>query len=201
MRRGFFVLFLNPERMSAHIPLLEARDRRAWRKWLERNHAKSSGVWLVYFKQHAGRKGVEYDDSVCEALCFGWVDSLIKRLDDDRYARKFTPRKPGSRWSSSNRERWMKMKKAGLLADAGLAAAPTDRDAAALPTVSGELAEEALSAIQCDPIAWRAFEALAPSHQRHYVLWIATAKKTETRERRAREAIAMLRAGKTLGLK
>jgi uncharacterized protein YdeI (YjbR/CyaY-like superfamily) len=113
--------------MSVVLPLLEVRNRRAWRKWLEQNHAKSSGVWLVYFKEYTGRSSIGYDESVCAALCFGWVDSLIKRLDDDRYARKFTRRNPGSRWSDSNRKRWTGLKEAGLLTDAGLAAAPTDR--------------------------------------------------------------------------
>jgi uncharacterized protein YdeI (YjbR/CyaY-like superfamily) len=184
-----------------NLPVLEVRDRRAWRKWLERNHAGSSGVWLVYFKEHTGRMGIGYDESLCEALCFGWVDSLIKRLDEDRYARKFTPRKPGSRWSDSNRQRWKQLEKAGLLTDAGLAAAPTDRRYDARPTLSTDLADQALSAIKRDAGAWRAFETLAPSHRQQYILWIAMAKKPETRTKRAAEAIALLRAGKKLGLK
>lgn len=187
--------------MRAELPLLEVRDRRAWRHWLERHHATSSGVWLVYFKPHTGRSGVIYDDSVCEALCFGWVDSLIKRLDDDRYARKFTPRKPGSQWSESNRKRWTQMKKQGLLADAGVAAAPTKSHDGARPILSDELPDEVRSALRRDAKAWRAFDALAPSQQRNYVLWIAMAKKAETRARRLSEAIALLRAGKRLGLK
>jgi uncharacterized protein YdeI (YjbR/CyaY-like superfamily) len=187
--------------MPAEVPLLEVRDRRAWRKWLERNHSKSSGVWLVYFKEHTGRKSIEYDDSVREALCFGWIDSLIKRLDDDRYARKFTPRKAGSRWSDSNRKRWAQLKDAGLLSDAGLALAPTDRQYEAMPIVQDDVAAGVLSAIKRDSTARRAFEALAPSHQRQYLLWISTAKRPETRAKRLREAIAMLREGKQLGLK
>jgi uncharacterized protein YdeI (YjbR/CyaY-like superfamily) len=187
--------------MRADLPLLEMRDRNAWRTWLERNHAKSSGVWLIYFKEHSRRRGIGYDESVCEALCFGWVDSLIKRIDDDRYARKFTPRKPASRWSDSNRKRWAQLDKAGLLTDAGLAAAPSDSVYDARPIVSAELEKEALRAIKLDVKAWRAFDSLAPSHRRQYILWIALAKKPQTRAKRAGEAIAMLRAGKKLGLK
>jgi uncharacterized protein YdeI (YjbR/CyaY-like superfamily) len=187
--------------VSADVPLLEVSDRRAWRKWLEQNHTKSSGVWLVYFKGHTGCSSIGYDDSVCEALCFGWVDSLIKRIDDDRYARKFTPRRASSKWSDSNRKRWRDLKRAGLLSDAGLHAAPTDRSYGARPTLSTDLEKETLSAIKRDPCAWRAFERLAPTHRRQFILWIATAKKQETREKRVSEAVAMLRAGKKLGLK
>ena len=77
--------------MTAEIAYAEIRNRREWRKWLEKNHASSSGIWLVFFKDHTGVKSISYQESLDEALCFGWIDSLIKRLDEDRYARKFTP--------------------------------------------------------------------------------------------------------------
>src|SRR5216117_325396 len=86
-------------RMAPDLVLLDLRNRRPWRAWLTRNHASSPGVWLVFHKDHTGVKSIEYEDSVREALCFGWIDSLIKRLDDDRYAHKFTPRQPASKWS------------------------------------------------------------------------------------------------------
>ncbi len=77
--------------MMAQLVTLEVRSREQWRAWLEKNHALSSGVWLVFYKRHTGVKSIPYEDSVREALCFGWIDSLIKRLDDDRYALKVTP--------------------------------------------------------------------------------------------------------------
>jgi uncharacterized protein YdeI (YjbR/CyaY-like superfamily) len=86
----------------------------------------SPGVWLVFYKAHTRIGSIAYEDSVREALCFGWIDSLIKRLDDDRYARKFTPRQPTSKWSDINRKRWLELKMSGLLTSAGLAAVPTD---------------------------------------------------------------------------
>ncbi|MGH2437002.1 MAG: YdeI/OmpD-associated family protein, partial [bacterium] len=91
---------------------------------MTKNHASSPGIWLVRHKQHTGVKSMPYEDVVREALCFGWIDSLVKRLDDDRYAIKVTPRKLTSKWSDINRKRWAKLKAAGLLAEPGLAAAP-----------------------------------------------------------------------------
>jgi uncharacterized protein YdeI (YjbR/CyaY-like superfamily) len=106
----------------ADLPTLDVRRRAAWRRWLARHHASSGGVWLVFHKPHSGAEAIPYEDSVREALCFGWIDSLIKRLDDDRYARKFTPRKPTSKWSDLNRRRWAELEAEGRLTAAGLAA-------------------------------------------------------------------------------
>ena len=113
--------------MAADLITLDMRKREEWRRWLAKHHASSPGIWLVRHKQHTGVKSMPYEDLVREALCFGWVDSLIKRLDDDRYAIKVTPRKPTSKWSDINRKRWKELKAAGLLAAPGLAAAPTNR--------------------------------------------------------------------------
>src|SRR6267142_3692836 len=110
--------------MTAELMTLEVRSRRQWRAWLAKHHSLSSGVWLVFYKHHTGLKSMPYEDAVREALCFGWIDSLIKRLDDDRYAIKVTPRKPTSKWSDLNRKRWKALQAAGLLAVSGLAAAP-----------------------------------------------------------------------------
>jgi uncharacterized protein YdeI (YjbR/CyaY-like superfamily) len=182
------------------IPRLELRDRRAWRTWLSKHHAASPGIWLLFPKKHTGEPSIPYEDSVREALCFGWIDSLIKRLDDDRYARKFTPRTPASKWSDINRKRWSDLKDAGLLAAPGLRAAPTPNSYARLPEL-GDLPDSIADGLQANPKAWACFQKLAPSHRRNYVAWIHTAKRPETREKRIREAIATLRAGQKLGLK
>src|SRR5688572_27383239 len=112
--------------MPTPLPTLNLRTRHQWRTWLKNHHTSSPGIWLVFHKQHTGVTSIPYDDSVREALCFGWIDSLIKRLDDDRYARKFTPRRPTSKWSDANRKRWAELNTAGLLTASGLAATPTD---------------------------------------------------------------------------
>jgi uncharacterized protein YdeI (YjbR/CyaY-like superfamily) len=170
-----------------------------WRQWLAAHHDSATEIWLVFHKQHTGRACLTYEDAVEEALCYGWVDSLIKRLDDDRYARKFTPRKADSRWSTWNRKRYAALKAAGRLAPAGLKRPPTARsgDAPAARPVPTDV----LTALAAHPLARARFEALPPSHRRQYVAWIDSAKREETRLRRIEQAVQMLIAGKRLGLK
>ena len=141
-----------------------------------------------------------YEDVVCEALCFGWVDSLIKRLDDDRYAIKITPRTPTSKWSEPNRKRWKRLEAAGRLAAPGVAAAPTANRYAPRPRIP-ELPAYIAKAFQANRKAWQHFQALAPTHRRDFVVWIHMAKRPETRERRIRESVRLLAAGAKLGLK
>jgi uncharacterized protein YdeI (YjbR/CyaY-like superfamily) len=99
---------------------VELDDRGDWRAWLEANHDRSSGVWLVTWKKSAGRARVDYDAAVEEALCFGWVDSKSRSVDDERTSLYFTPRKPKSSWSASNVARVEKLEAAGLMRAAGL---------------------------------------------------------------------------------
>jgi len=186
--------------MTDEVAYADIRRRGDWRKWLEKNHASSNGIWLVFFKDHTGVKTLSYQESLDEALCFGWIDSLIKRLDDDRYARKFTPRKPASKWSDINRRRWAELNAAGALAPAGLAAAPTDNRYGPLPRVP-TLPSYIAKALKANTEAWRFFQALSPSHRRQYVSWIHTAKLPATRDRRIKETIRLLATGRKLGLK
>ncbi|HWP37961.1 MAG TPA: YdeI/OmpD-associated family protein [Gemmatimonadales bacterium] len=186
--------------MTKEIPLLELADRRQWRAWLEKNHTSSPGVWLMFHKEHTGRPTIAYDDSVREALCFGWVDSLVKRLDADRYARKYTPRTPTSKWSDSNRKRWTELKAAGQLAPAGLAAAPTGARYAPKPSVP-DLPPYIAKAFRANARAWKFFRELAPTYRRQFVAWIHLARQPATRERRIRESVRLLAAGKKLGLR
>lgn len=183
------------------LTTLDVRTRKAWRSWLQRHHASASEIWLVFHKRHTKVASVSYADAVEEALCFGWVDSLIKRLDDSRYARKFTPRKENSRWSTANRKRYAAMKAKRLLAPAGLARPPTGRSGDAPKIAAETLSPEILGRFAANPRAWQHFEALAPSYRRAFVLWIDAAKREETREKRIREAIRLLAAGRKLGLK
>jgi len=180
--------------------MLDVRSRQQWRAWLARHHTSSQGVWLVFHKAHTGIKSISYEDAVREALCFGWIDSLIKRLDDERYAFKVTPRKPASKWSDLNRKRWADLKAAGLLSAAGLAAAPTSRTYAPKPVIP-VLPAYIARALRAHPKAWAFFRTLSPRQRRDFVVWIHAAKRADTRERRLRESIAVLAAGKKLGLK
>src|SRR5262245_10098479 len=103
-----------------NLRTLDVRSRQQWRNWLQTHHDSVAEIWLVFHELHTDKKSISYDDAVEEALCFGWIDSIIRRLDDNRYARKFTPRKPDSRWSTINRQRYAKLKSCGLLAEPGL---------------------------------------------------------------------------------
>ena len=111
--------------VSKTLKTLDVQSCEEWRQWLAEHHDSESEVWLVFHKRETGRPSIAYDDAVDEALCFGWIDSLIKRLDDDRYARRFTPRKTHSKWSTSNRKRYAQLKASGRLTPAGLNRAPT----------------------------------------------------------------------------
>jgi hypothetical protein len=106
------------------IATLDVRTRAEWRAWLARNHTAVAEIWLVFHKRHTAKRSVDYEGAVEEALCFGWIDSLVRRLDDDRYARKFTPRTAQSRWSASNRRRYAAVEARGLLTEAGRARPP-----------------------------------------------------------------------------
>ena len=177
--------------------------REAWRAWLEARHDAETEIWLVYHKRHTKRPRIAYADAVEEALCFGWIDSVVRRLDEGRYAQKFTPRRPGSQWSESNRRRFAKLRAAGRLAPAGAAkappAAPTRKRVPAgrdVP-VPGYIEQS----LRRRPRAWRNFTAFAPSYRRLYVRWIEAAVRPETRERRLAEATALLFENRKLGLK
>ena len=99
---------------------VEFEDRDGWRSWLEENHDKLDEIWLVTYKKHTGKPTVSYDEAVEEALCFGWIDSMLKRVDDERTALRYTPRKPKSNLSDSNRQRIARLIKEGRMTEAGL---------------------------------------------------------------------------------
>ena len=185
--------------MTTNLAMLEIETRQRWRSWLEKHHASSAGVWLVFRNKNSPEQSVSYEDSVCEALCFGWIDSLIKRIDDRRHARKFTPRRQGSKWSDSNRKRWSELRQCGLMTPAGLKAAPTENTYAPLPVMT-KVPPYISKALKQHPAAWAFFETLAPTYRRQFMIWIDSAKRPETRSRRG-ESIALLAAGQKLGLK
>ena len=183
--------------------------RAAWRAWLAAHHDSAREVWLVFYKAHTGKPRLAYEVAVEEALCFGWVDSLVKRLDDERYAQKFTPRKQGSTWSASNRRRVVGLVREGRMTPAGMAKVTFPLPG---PPAPGEpepertrpeprMPRELLQVLKSNARAWETFSALAPSYRRNYVRWIVAAKKDETRRRRLREAIELLAEGKKLGMK
>jgi uncharacterized protein YdeI (YjbR/CyaY-like superfamily) len=189
------------------IETCTASNRAQWRAWLQKHHKTENAVWLIYHKRHTGKPRVSYSDAVEEALCFGWIDSIIRRIDADRYAQKFTPRRSASKWSALNKRRVEKLIKEGRMTDAGRARlnysgsrddygrSPSQKakSLAAPFYFSRELSK--------NKKAKEYFHTLAPSYRRNYILWISAAKKEETRKRRLKEAIGLLTKGKKLGLK
>jgi uncharacterized protein YdeI (YjbR/CyaY-like superfamily) len=186
---------------SKSVKTFDARTPEQWRTWLADHHDSASEVWLIFHKRHTGRPSIAYQDAVDEALCFGWIDSLVRRLDEARYARKFTPRKPDSKWSTSNRRRYAQLKASGRLMPAGLNRAPTTRSGDAPRPLAEAPPLFIQEALRNHPAACAYFESLAPSYRRLYIGWIDSAKKQETKMRRLQEAIRLLAAGRKLGLK
>jgi uncharacterized protein YdeI (YjbR/CyaY-like superfamily) len=183
---------------------LRVRTLDQWRAWLAEHHASEAEVWLIFYKRHTGLATIDYQDALDEALCFGWIDSLVKRLDDRRFVRKFTPRKADSRWSAANRKRYAQLKASGRLKPPGVKRAPTSRGYDPRPSrlaMPARLPAYIASALKKHPAALRQFEALTPSQRRQYFAWIESAKREETKLRRLKEAIRLLSSGKLLGLK
>ena len=181
-----------------------ARDAKAWRKWLERNLASAREVWLVFSRKHTGRACVGYDEAVEEALCFGWIDGIKKRVDEDHYAFRFSPRQPASKWSLTNRRRAEALLAAGRMAAAGLAAVNEGRRrgtwAAATVKRPDHLSDLLRETLDSEPRATAAWHALSPSQQRLFNLWVNEAAREETRQRRAHEVLARVLAGRRAGL-
>ena len=187
--------------------LLEVKDLTDWHNWLSTHYNTETEVWLVYHRSESGKPGVDYESSVEEALCFGLVDSIVKKIDEQSYARKFTPRKPKSKWSPTNIARVEKMIHAGRMTEYGMSLVESARQSGAWdnptskPVFDLTMPSEFETALAANPSARANYENLRCSHREQYLLWIVTAKKPETRARRIAESIRMLAEGKQLGLK
>lgn len=160
-----------------------------WRDWLKQNHDREHEVWLVYLKAGRGRTNIDYESSVEEALCFGWIDSIIQKINEEKYARKFNPRRMDSKWSETNKRRVMKVIRDGRMTEAGLAKVTfdpggVDTSKPKPKRVPVEMPEKVERALKARPELWEAFQKISPSYRRNYVLWLSDAKKPETFERR-----------------
>ncbi len=174
---------------------LYVTNRDDWRRWLSKNHSSQKEVWLIYYKKHTGKPSIPYEDSVEEALCFGWIDSILKRIDDEKFVRKFTPRNEKSNWSELNKKRAKKMIEQGRMTRAGLAKfkqggkqkdkETKDRLASKRLVIPPGL-KKALSA---NKNALQNFTNFAPGYRRLYIAWITDAKRKETRERRIKQTV------------
>jgi uncharacterized protein YdeI (YjbR/CyaY-like superfamily) len=181
-------------------------NRDQWRNWLSLNFAGETAVWLIFYRKQTLRPTIPYDAAVEEALCFGWIDGIIRKIDAAKYARKFTPRKDNSRWSALNKKRADKMIKEGKMTDLGLVKIRAAKksglwDHDARPEISLDMSPEFAEALARDRKAKDNFDKLAPSYRKHYIAWIAIAKRPETKKQRINESISLLQRGEKLGLK
>jgi len=177
-----------------------------WHEWLEKNYDTRKEVWLVFYKKHTGKPNVSYDEAVEEALCFGWIDSIIKRIDGEKFARKFTPRKLNSSWSESNKKRAAKMIKKGKMKKVGLelvneAKKRGEWNSASLPKRDFAIPAYIENALRSNEKALGNFSKLAPSYKKQYVSWVDSAKKEDTRKKRLAEVIRVLERNEKLGMK
>jgi uncharacterized protein YdeI (YjbR/CyaY-like superfamily) len=164
------------------------RTPAAFREWLEKNHAKAKELEIRLFKVHAAHRGLTYAQALDEALCFGWIDGVIHSLDKDSFRQRYTPRQPRSTWSRRNIEHVERLKKAGRMTPAGLAAYET-REAQRSGVYSfeqerPELAPAYLKTIRANKAAWAFFQGRPPGFRRLMAHWIMSAKKEETRTKR-----------------
>lgn len=182
-----------PANVTESYKRVEARDRKKWRAWLENNHTRSPGVWLVFYKKSAGKPTVLYDEAVEEALCFGWIDSLMKPVDEQRYRQLFTPRKAKSRWSEPNKKRVARMITARLMTEVGMEkirAAKKDGSWAHMTAPDSLVVPPDLrKALNADKRAKESFERMPPGRKRQLLGWIHDAKRPETRQRRIAQAV------------
>ncbi len=172
--------------------------RAEWRAWLEANHQRPEGIWLVSYKKATGKPRFSYEESVEEALCFGWVDSKGNKLDDERSLLWFAPRRPGSGWARPNKERVERLMAAGLMAPAGLAkieAAQRDGSWSILDAVEAlEIPPDLAAALADNPPAADYFAAFPRSAKRGILEWIVQAKRPETRTKRIQETARLAAA-------
>jgi uncharacterized protein YdeI (YjbR/CyaY-like superfamily) len=199
---------------ASDLVRFEARDAASWRAWLAAHHAEAKGVWLVFAKKHTGKLCIGYEEALDEALCYGWIDSVIKRIDEKTYLRKFTPRSNTTNWSRKNMKRVAELIAKGRMTKSGLAVlgVPLEGDspkgAAASETLGSDCAPSAAGPAQPEVPAFvteaiaqssRAavfWQTLAPSYRKRYLGWIMSAKKEEARQARLARVIGFLEESK-----
>ena len=176
-------------------PQIEFRSSAAIREWLEENHGSATACWLVTFKKHVAELYVPYDDVVEELLCFGWVDSRTRRVDDDRTMWLVSPRKPGSTWSASNKRRIEKLEREGRIAPAGQSlvdAAKKDGSWTWLDDVEQLIEPTDLAdALDRNKRARKHFDRFSGSARKVILLWIKSARRPDTRAKRIAETVRL----------
>lgn len=174
--------------------LLYASTRKQWREWLRKNHSAKKEIWLVYYKKHSNKIRIPYNDAVEEALCFGWIDSTVRTIDENKYAQRFSPRKAGSAYSQSNIERLHALIKQKKVIKSVLDKLPK------LPSVQSKAPDDIIESIKLDEKAWKNFQKLSDSYKRIRIAFIDGARKRPREfEKRLRYFIKMTARNKLFG--
>lgn len=181
------------------IKSLYCKDRKEWRSWLQNNQG-SDVIWMIYYKKHTKKKSIPYDDAVEEAICFGWIDGQVKRIDDERYMQRYTPRTSKSRWSVINIERAKKMIEQGRMTEAGLKVFQDGiKNKRIIPSSKNfSVPADLKKALAENKKASNNYKNFSPSAQLHYVYWVDAAKTDKTRQKRIRKSIELLENNKKL---
>lgn len=170
--------------------------------WLAQNHADAPELWVGYWKKGSGRTGITYLESVDEALCFGWIDGLTRRIDEDRYATRFTPRRASGNWSVANTKRVGELAAQGRMSAAGMDAFARRREpepgAYTYETRPDDLPEEYAQVFRRNESAWRFWSAQRASYRKSITWWVVSAKREDTRRRRLDALIDETAAGHVL---
>lgn len=182
---------------------LYVATRRAWRAWLAKHHKKAREIWLVYYKKQSGKARIPYSQAVEEALCFGWIDSVVKPIDADCYAQRFSPRRLGSKLSAMNRERVSRLIAARRMTRAGLESIKHVFDHRRVPheNLRWRVPQDILKRIKQDRATWRHFQKFPESYKRIRIGWIVGASsRREAFEQRLRYFLKMTAQNKRFGM-
>lgn len=193
---------------AADYKTTHPKTRQQWRQWLEKNHTSSPGVWMIYYKKGSGKRKISYSDAVEEALCFGWIDSLPRKLDKERSMLKFTPRKPKSVWSQLNKTRIEQLIRENLMMPAGLAKIEQAKKNGSWDTLNtsnfhtdnNSLPGDLAKAFTRNKKALKNFSNFSSSYRRQFLFWIDSAKRPETRAARIKQTLLMAAANKKPGV-
>jgi len=184
---------------------LYVSTRKAWRSWLAKHHATEKEIWLIYYKKESGKPRIPYNDAVEEALCYGWIDSILKPIDGEKYSQRFSPRKAKAKWSPMNIERLRRLLRQKMVAKAGMHAAKdaletlrrqrTDRKSRVV------IPPDILKTLKTDPTTWKNFSRFPASYKRIRIGWIDGSRhRPQAFQQRLRYFLKMTAQNKRFGM-
>jgi uncharacterized protein YdeI (YjbR/CyaY-like superfamily) len=186
-------------------------NRESFHNWLQKNHDKCSGIWMLFYKKQCNTECIKYTEALEEAICFGWIDSIVKKIDNNQYARKFTPRTNSTKWSEVNKKKVTALIKAGRMTEMGLNKIDIYVKTGRVDWENKEINEEKTKETKLTDFIIREFAEnepaltnfnnLAQTYKGHYLHWITSAKREETTHKRLKESVELLKENKKLGLK